>query len=93
MPRPREAGAPGDFLKRIARAIRALPAARYLLAVSGGRDSMVLLDAFARYRGDMVAVATFDHGTGPAAENAALLVELEGARRSIPVVMGPAGPI
>jgi len=49
---------------------------------------MVLLDAFARYRSDAVAAATFDHGTGPAAEQAALLVELEGARRSVAVVSG-----
>jgi tRNA(Ile)-lysidine synthase len=88
MARAREAGRPEDFLDRIATAIRALPPARYLLAVSGGRDSMVLLDAFARFRLDAAAAATFDHGTGPAAERAALLVELEGARRSIPVVSG-----
>ncbi len=49
---------------------------------------MVLLDAFARFRLDAVAVATFDHGTGPAATKAARLVELEGTRRSIPVVSG-----
>lgn len=88
MPRTREAGRPGDFFNRIASAIRELPRARYLLAVSGGRDSMVLLDAFTRFRDDAVAAATFDHGTGPAATKAALLVELEGSRRSIAVVSG-----
>ncbi len=88
MMRARKAGSKGDFLKRVAASVRALPPARYLLAVSGGRDSMVLLDAFARYRSDAVAVATYDHGTGPAAEQAALLVELEGTRRSVPVVSG-----
>jgi tRNA(Ile)-lysidine synthase len=88
MAQAREAGRPQDFLDRVAAAIRALPPARYLLAVSGGRDSMVLLDAFARFRLDAVAAATFDHGTGPAATKAALLVEREGARRSIPVVSG-----
>lgn len=75
-------------MRQVAAAIRSLPRARYLLAVSGGRDSMVLLDAFARFRDDTVAVATFDHGTGPAAEKAARFVELEGARRSVAVVSG-----
>jgi tRNA(Ile)-lysidine synthase len=84
----RKGGKSGDYLKRVAAAVRALPPARYLLAVSGGRDSMVLLDAFARFRQDTVAAATFDHGTGPAATDAALLVELEGSRRSIAVVSG-----
>ena len=46
-----------------------------VLAVSGGRDSMVLLEALARVSPDGVAVvATFDHGTGPAATRAASLV-------------------
>jgi tRNA(Ile)-lysidine synthase len=88
MARAREVKRSGDYLKRVAAAVRALPADRYLLAVSGGRDSMVLLDAFARFRDDAVGAATFDHGTGPAATKAALLVELEGSRRSIPVVSG-----
>ncbi|HKS06719.1 MAG TPA: ATP-binding protein, partial [Gemmatimonadaceae bacterium] len=49
--------------------------ARFVLAVSGGRDSTVLLDAMARYRREAVAVvATFDHGTGAAATAAADLV-------------------
>src|SRR5450755_2479128 len=88
MSRATEAGATADFRTPIADAIRALPAARYLLAVSGGRDSMVLLDAFARFRTDAVAAATFDHGTGAAATKAARLVEVEGSKRSIPVVSG-----
>ena len=46
-----------------------------VLAVSGGIDSMVLLDAFAAAAPERVAaVATFDHGTGPAARTAAALV-------------------
>ncbi len=88
MARAREAGRQEDFSNRIAAAVRGLPPARDLLAVSGGRDSMVLLDAFARCRLDAVAIATFDHGTGPAATKAARLVELAGTRRSIPVVSG-----
>jgi tRNA(Ile)-lysidine synthase len=48
---------------------------RVVLAVSGGRDSMVLLDAAVRWRRDSIAaVATFDHGTGPAATAACALV-------------------
>jgi tRNA(Ile)-lysidine synthase len=50
-----------------------------VLAVSGGRDSMVLLEASAAVaRSRIAAVATFDHGTGRAARRAAELV----ARRS-----------
>jgi tRNA(Ile)-lysidine synthase len=74
--------------RRIAAAVRALPVRRYLLAVSGGRDSMVLMDAFSRWRSDCCGVATFDHGTGPAAERAALLVELEAERRGLATVHG-----
>jgi tRNA(Ile)-lysidine synthase len=46
-----------------------------VVAVSGGRDSMVLLEAIARVAPSRVAtVATFDHGTGRAASEAASLV-------------------
>jgi tRNA(Ile)-lysidine synthase len=78
--------------ERIARAIEAPPAGRYLLAVSGGRDSMVLLDAFARWRDDAVAVATFDHGTGPAAREAALLVKIEAERSGLRFASARRGP-
>jgi tRNA(Ile)-lysidine synthase len=72
----------------VARAVRALPEARYLLAVSGGRDSMVLLHAFADApaRATIAAVATFDHGTGAAATRAAKLVQREGERLGLTVV-------
>jgi len=70
-------------------AVRELPEGRYLLAVSGGRDSMVLLDAFAAIRpDDVAAVATFDHGTGPAARRAAELVERTAVALELPVVSG-----
>jgi len=70
-------------------AVRALPPGRYLLAVSGGRDSMVLLDAFTTGRtGDIVTVATFDHGTGPAATRAAEFVRREADRLALPVTVG-----
>ena len=72
----------------VTRAVEQLPVARYLLAVSGGRDSMSLLDACAAVRTDIVAVANFDHGTGPAARRAARLVEREAERRSLPFVGG-----
>ena len=49
--------------------------ARVVLAVSGGRDSMTLLDAAARVAPQRIAaVATFDHGTGKAARQAVDLV-------------------
>ena len=54
----------------------------FLLAVSGGLDSMVLLDAFATVAPTKVAgVATFDHGTGAHAKRAARLVAREARRR------------
>lgn len=49
--------------------------ARWLIAVSGGLDSMVLLHAVALdVARDRMTVATFDHGTGPHARRAAELV-------------------
>lgn len=66
-----------------------LPRGRWLLAVSGGRDSMALLDAMAAARGgEVAAVATFDHGTGPAARRAAAHVVREAERRALPVLSG-----
>lgn len=58
---------------------------RLVLAVSGGVDSMVLLEAAARVRpaGAHVVVATVDHGTGPAARRAAALVAREAARHGL----------
>lgn len=68
---------------------------RLLLAVSGGRDSMVLLDTVARVvvtRPSLI-VATFDHGTGPSARAAARLVLAECAARGIPCVLGRTGSV
>jgi tRNA(Ile)-lysidine synthase len=60
-----------------------------LLAVSGGLDSMVLLDVFATAAPRRVAaVATFDHGTGGHATRAARLVAREARRRGFAVVTG-----
>jgi tRNA(Ile)-lysidine synthase len=63
-----------------------------LLAVSGGLDSMVLLHAMAAAaRAQVAAVATFDHGTGPAATAAAAHVAREAAALGLSVVMGRIG--
>jgi tRNA(Ile)-lysidine synthase len=71
-------------------AVARVPPGRWLLAVSGGRDSIVLLDAFARWRDDVAGVATFDHGTGEAATRAATHVAREAMTRGLPVVSGAA---
>ena len=53
---------------------------RTVLAVSGGLDSMSLLDAVSRVLApDRIVVATFDHGTGTAARAAASLVRARAA--------------
>jgi tRNA(Ile)-lysidine synthase len=64
-----------------------------LLAVSGGLDSMVLLHAMAAVaRSKIAAVATMDHGTGPAATAAAALVARTAAALGLPVIMERLGP-
>lgn len=65
-----------------------------ILAVSGGRDSVVLLHAAAAVaRGAVRAVATFDHGTGPHAVAAATTVREQAAALGLPVVSGVAGEV
>lgn len=63
-----------------------------VLAVSGGIDSMTLLDACARVSGRVahVLVATFDHGTGRAAAEASTLVAKAAERYGVDVVRGRA---
>lgn len=79
------------MLAEIHGALAAMPRGRWLLAVSGGRDSMVLLDAMASARGNQIAaVATFDHGTGRASARAAAMVVREAESRGLPVVQGVA---
>jgi tRNA(Ile)-lysidine synthase len=76
---------------RVADAVRAEVArgGALVVAVSGGRDSMVLLEAVARVAPAAVAsVATFDHGTGPAAANAALVVRERARALGLPVRSG-----
>ncbi len=69
------------------------PHCRVVLAISGGLDSMVLLDAAAAAceRARLV-VATYDHGTGSAAEAACALVRRAAHDRGIECVVGRAAP-
>jgi tRNA(Ile)-lysidine synthetase-like protein len=72
----------------VADAVRAelVRGAPVVVAVSGGRDSMVLLEAIARVAPSRVAaVATFDHGTGHAATAAASLVQERARELGLPV--------
>ncbi len=74
-------------------ALSELPPGRWLVAVSGGQDSMVMLHAVARARGaEVAAVVNFDHGTGAFARRAAALVEREALRLCLPSVTGVAEP-
>lgn len=58
-----------------------------VLAISGGRDSMALMHAMARWApGRLAAVATFDHGTGGYATEAAALVAADARRLGLTVV-------
>lgn len=64
-----------DTVTRIRQRVAAIGQGNWLLAVSGGIDSMILLDAAAETLDhDSLTVATFDHGTGPMATEAATLV-------------------
>ena len=63
--------------------------ARIALAVSGGIDSMVLLELAASVlSADRLIVATFDHGTGRAASAAAALVARRAAALGVRCVAG-----
>ncbi|MEP6766406.1 MAG: tRNA lysidine(34) synthetase TilS [Gemmatimonadaceae bacterium] len=60
---------------------------RLVVAVSGGRDSMALMHAMARwFPASVAAVATFDHGSGAAATDAAALVAAEARRLGLTVI-------
>ena len=60
---------------------------RLVLAVSGGRDSIALMHAVARWApARLAAVATFDHGTGAYATDAAALVVAESRRLGLTIV-------
>jgi tRNA(Ile)-lysidine synthase len=65
-----------------------------VLAVSGGIDSMVLLDAAAEsLPRSSLRVATFNHGTGEHADRAADAVERAAMSLGLPVTIGRSAPI
>jgi tRNA(Ile)-lysidine synthase len=76
----------------VAAALR--PHARVVLAVSGGLDSMVLLEAAAAsVPRERLVVATFDHGTGVTATSASALVERSATALGIRCVAGCAAGV
>ena len=78
-----------DTVRTIRAHVAALADGPWLLAISGGPDSMVLLDAAAAvHPRSSLVVATFDHGTGRAATAAAALVARRACELGIPVVVG-----
>jgi tRNA(Ile)-lysidine synthase len=65
------------------------PEVGLVLAVSGGRDSMVLLDAALAVAPERVRlVATYDHGTGPVARRAVRHVRAAARAAGVPVRAG-----
>lgn len=79
--------APGDLLRAVLEVALQGTAQPLVLAVSGGRDSMALLHAMARWAPSRVAaVATFDHATGDYATEAASLVAAQARRLGLTVV-------
>jgi tRNA(Ile)-lysidine synthase len=92
---PADPGAAGGAVRAVHRAVRralrgAAPGS-VLLAVSGGRDSMTLLDAAVAVARDRLAgVATFDHGTGEAARRAVHLVRRAAAAYGLRLFAGRA---
>ena len=79
----------GRIRDEVARALSPFP--RVVVAVSGGLDSMTLLDAVARVAPERVrAVAVFDHRTGPAARRAVQHVRREATSRGLSLRVGVA---
>jgi tRNA(Ile)-lysidine synthetase, N-terminal domain/tRNA(Ile)-lysidine synthetase, C-terminal domain len=80
----------GDATTPIRAAVRdaIAPHDRVVLAVSGGVDSMVLLDAAVAVARVPLLVATFDHGTGNAASQAVELVRRRSAELGVQCVSG-----
>ncbi len=69
------------------------PYDRVVLAISGGLDSMALLDAASAVcERARLLVATYDHGTGSAAEAACALVRRAANDRGIECVVGRSAP-
>lgn len=65
-----------------------VPNGKYVLAVSGGVDSMVLLDVMSRQSGLDLVVAHFDHGIRPDSYVDCELVKEAAARYGLPFVSG-----
>ena len=87
-------GTAHDTVSQIRQNVAALGRGNWLLAVSGGMDSMVLLDAAAEtldHNG--LTVATFDHRTGPAARAAANLVAERSLQLGVGCVSGAADKV
>jgi len=59
---------------------------KYVVAVSGGLDSMVLLDILRCYAGLKLTVAHFDHGIRPDSQQDRLLVQRRAEEYSLPFV-------
>ncbi len=87
-----------DLIKRLAPRFRRAPyrgAAGFVLAVSGGLDSMVLLDVAARLaplHGAPLRVAHVHHRTGAFADAALALVQDECGRRGLALQVGELPP-
>ena len=78
---------PGDLLHAVLDVALQATDGPVVLAVSGGCDSMALLHAMARWAPQRIAaVATFDHGTGAYATEAASLVAAQARRLGLTVV-------
>ena len=70
-------------------AVAAMRPGRWLVAASGGRDSMTLLHALLAARpAEVVAVATVDHCTGAAARQGVAVVEEACARAGVRCLVG-----
>ena len=65
-----------------------VPTGKYVVAVSGGVDSMVLLDVLSKLPGLSLTIAHYDHGIRPDAMEDRLLVEQAAARYGLPLVYG-----
>ena len=82
---------PGTEPIGVEEAVGGMLPGRWLVAVSGGRDSMGLLHALlARRPGEVAAVATFDHRTGEAARRGVELVRRTCAAVGVPCHVGHA---
>ncbi len=84
---PEERLPTSDILRAALEVASANSEGDFVLAISGGRDSMALLHAMARWAPHRIkAVATYDHGTGSYATDAASLVAAEARRLGLTTV-------